>query len=214
MESGGGEDRIGLKVRFRSSLFLPLFGLLVITLLFVPPRGDFPLNDDWIYAQTVQNIMETGRYEPNVYADPVYIVHAYWGALVCRVFGFSFTALRFSTLLVALLGSWLAARCAKEAGLDQASSLLIGLLLFANPIALNLSYTFMTDIPFLMLSTASGLLFLRALNSGSATMVLLGSAVAAVGLGLDKILLVGPAALELHLGLLTCPIAIEGTLRS
>ena len=139
--------------RLKKSLFFPLAALMLITVALVPPRGDFPLNDDWIYAKTVEGILETGTYEANPYGDPTLIAQAYWGALFCDLFGYSYPVLRVSTLVLCLLGAWAAAHCARACGLPYGAALLSGGIFIANPFVLNLSYTFMTDVPFLALST-------------------------------------------------------------
>lgn len=162
------------------SLAVPLLALLLTVVALVPPRGDYPMNDDWIYAQTVQEILDTGAYDGHPYADPLFLVHAYWGALVTSIFGFSFVALRCSSLLLLWVAGWMAARCAREVGAGREVSLMTGALIIANPIALNLGYTFMTDITFLALAHCSVYAFLRAYRSESALLILLGSTLAAL----------------------------------
>ena len=57
--------------------------LWIVMSALVDSIGDFPLNDDWVYALGVKSILQTGRFElpglvpsgPNVFAQ------AYWGAL-------------------------------------------------------------------------------------------------------------------------------------
>ena len=85
---------------------------LLLTVLLVPPAGDFPLNDDWIYAQAVQGILEDGHFSGHPYSTALLGVQAYWGALFCAVFGFCFVVLRCSTLLLWLAVGWWWARCA------------------------------------------------------------------------------------------------------
>ncbi|MDK1021862.1 MAG: hypothetical protein QGD90_09535 [Candidatus Hydrogenedentes bacterium] len=184
----------GLVARLRKPLFLPLAALMLITVALVPPRGEFPLNDDWIYAKTVQGILETGAYEANPYADPTLIAQAYWGALFCSVFGYSFTVLRASTLVLCLLGAWAAALCVRSRGMPHAAALFFGALFIANPIVMNLSYTFMTDVPFLAVSTISGLFFLKSLEKEAALYVLLGSVAAVAAFFIRQFGLLLPAA--------------------
>ncbi|MCH8204464.1 MAG: glycosyltransferase family 39 protein, partial [Candidatus Hydrogenedentes bacterium] len=180
--------------RLRNSLFLPLAALMLITVALVPPRGDFPLNDDWIYAKTVEHLLDTGTYEANPYGDPTLIAQAYWGALFCSVFGYSFTVLRVSTLVLCLMGAWAAALCVRSRGLPHAAALLFGALFIANPIVMNLSYTFMTDVPFLAVATISGLSFLKSLEKEMAIYVLLGSAAAVAAFFIRQFGLLLPAA--------------------
>ena len=38
-----------------------------IAILLVNPLGEFPLNDDWGYARVVQQLVETGEYDPGTW---------------------------------------------------------------------------------------------------------------------------------------------------
>jgi hypothetical protein len=150
-------------------------------LLCVSPRGDFPLNDDWIYAQAVQQVLETGMYEGHLYADPVVVFQAYYGALFSQVFGFNFTVLRLTTYVGLLLAAWGASRCAHLLGFGRIPTLLIGTLVLANPLLLNLGYTFMTDVPFLALVHWSIYWFLKAFKTKKVLPIVVASSLAAVG---------------------------------
>ena len=143
---------------------LSLAAIMLLTILLVPPRGDFPLNDDWTYAQSVEGILAEGHFTPHPFATAILVLQAYWGALFASIFGFSFTILRASTLVLALLGAWASAACARVYGLPRAIALLVGALTLANPIAMNLSYTFMTDVPFAALAACSAFFYLRSLK--------------------------------------------------
>jgi hypothetical protein len=162
------------------SLLLPLAAIVLLTNLLVSPVGDFPLNDDWVYAKSVQDILETGRYTGHPYSDALFVLQAYWGALFCAIFGFSFTVLRISTLITLLVAAWGASLSASAAGIDRNKSLLLGAVFLANPIVLNLGYTFMTDIPFLALAHLALFFFIRAYMTPTITLILAGSALAAI----------------------------------
>jgi dolichyl-phosphate-mannose--protein O-mannosyl transferase len=68
------------------------------------------------------------------------------GGLFCLPDGFSYTALRLSTLLMGVAGAAAMAGCARACGLGRATAALAACLAFANPLYLNLSLTVMTDI--------------------------------------------------------------------
>lgn len=157
------------------SLFWPLAGLALVTLGIVHPSGDFPLNDDWIYAKEVQGLLASGRYTSHPFGAPTAVAQIYWGALFCKVFGFSFVVLRASTLVLSVIASWAVARTALAYGAPRKAALLCGALLWMNPIVLNLSYTFMTDVPFLCACALSGLFYVRALERPSAWNVFWGT---------------------------------------
>ena len=154
----------------RSSSFQILFvgaivGLYLLTALLVSPVGEFPLNDDWIYAKAVQRLLAEGVYRGHPYTTSNLVVQTYWGALFCRLFGFSFTTLRFSTLLAGCVGAWAIAQCGLALGFSARLALLCAVLVAVNPLMLALSYSFMTDVPFITLATLSGLFFLLSLRT-------------------------------------------------
>ncbi len=141
-----------------------LWGLAV---LLVDYRGNFPLNDDWSYGIAVQRLVEEGTYAPTAWTSMSLISQVLWGGMFSYLFGFSFEVLRLSTLLLSLLtlfGIYLTARQLNESG---AIALLVTLLVAFNPIYFALSYTFMTDIPFMGFSTFALLFSLRYLNDES-----------------------------------------------
>lgn len=145
--------------------YMALAGIWLLTIFIVPPRGDFPLNDDWMYAKVVQHLVETGEYQATPYADPTFILQAYWGAAFVKLFGFSFETLRISTLVLGLVAVWAAHWAAREAGLNTHWAFLVALTLLVNPLFLNLSYTFMTDVPFIALMLLSGAATVHALRT-------------------------------------------------
>ena len=72
----------------------------------VNPVGDFPLIDDWVYAFAVKSVLETGHFQFLPFSSSANVgPQVYWGALFCLPFGFSFTALRVSTLTLGCLVS-------------------------------------------------------------------------------------------------------------
>ena len=65
------------------------------------PIAESPFNDDWSYAHTVKILQETGKLTYNGWAAASVIAQAYWGLLWVKMFGFSYTVLRLSTLPLA-----------------------------------------------------------------------------------------------------------------
>ena len=74
---------------------------------------------------------------------------AWWGKLFCAGGGFSFTALRWSTLVLWLFAALATTLSALRLRARPFTAALAGALIIANPIAMNLGYTFMTDVPFM-----------------------------------------------------------------
>ena len=128
-------------------MVLLLVGIWVLVALLINPRGEFPLNDDWIYAKTVKTLLAGGGLHfADMYANIV--AQIFWGALFCLPFGFSFTALRISTLTLGLIGVLALYGVLREAGADRNTALFGALLLAFNPLYMVLSYSFMSDVPF------------------------------------------------------------------
>jgi hypothetical protein len=158
----------------RKLYFLSFLAIALVTGLLVSPVGDFLLNDDWIFAKAVERLLQHGSYRGHEYLNATFVAQAYWGALFCKVFGFSFTTLRVSTLVLWTLTAWSASLCALSLGLSRTLALGFGALVQTNAIVLSLSYSFMTDIPFLFATTFSGFFFPASIYHPTAPRSILG----------------------------------------
>lgn len=165
-----------------------------LTLWLVPTEGEFPLNDDWIYARAVQDWMEAGHYTGHPFSTANLVGQAAWGHLFCATLGFSFTALRWSTLVLWLLAAWAVAASALALRARPLAAALAGGLVIANPLAMNLGYTFMTDVPFLAAMALAGFCYLRALAAPRASWLLAGSLLGAWGLLIRQFAVLLPLA--------------------
>ena len=63
-----------------------LFGLAS---LWVGPRANVPVIDDWVYAWSVEHLLQTGRLRVLEFSAVYPIAQIMWGALFARVAGFS-----------------------------------------------------------------------------------------------------------------------------
>ena len=122
------------------------FAWIIMTIL-VNPIGNFPLNDDWAYAESVKHLLTTGNFRLPGWAVANLLPQVLWGALFCLPFGFSFTALRFSTLTLGLLGVIVTYGLLKEISVNRKIALIGAFILAVNPLYFGLANTFMTDIP-------------------------------------------------------------------
>jgi 4-amino-4-deoxy-L-arabinose transferase-like glycosyltransferase len=157
-------------------LILLAFGL---TVLCVDPLRETPMEDDWAYAWTVRNLLETGRYQLHDWLSANMPFQAWWGALAATLAGFSFGVLRVSTLALAGIGLVAFYLLAREHGLGKRSSCLLTLVLWSSPLHLRFSFNFMTDVPFTSLFTLALLLYSRALRSERHLWMIAGSLAAA-----------------------------------
>jgi hypothetical protein len=160
----------------------------------VNPVGDFPLNDDWSYGRAVKTLVEEGRFELCGWTSMPLVAQVGWGAIFCLPFGFSFTALRISTLVLGAVGLLATGSLLREAGAGRRTTLFGMALVATNPVYLGLAHTFMTDIPFFAAAIGSAALLSRALRTGSRHAWAAGLALAVVATLIRQLGLVLPLA--------------------
>ncbi len=167
------------------------------------PFRELALQDDWAYAWSVRRLLETGSFRVSDWASPTLAAQAYWGALFCAR-GFSFAALRVSTLVLAAVAVAAFHRVLLAGGVERRSARLATAALALQPLFLSLSLTFMTDVPFLALALVAAALLQRrrTLASGLALAAacLIRQTGLLVALGLAGFLGSG-GELDLHAGL-------------
>ena len=135
--------------------------VFIAVLGFTNPLGDFPLNDDWSYGQAVQDLVQRHEFRLSGWTSMPLLTQVLWGALFSLPAGFSFTALRLSTLFLSMAALLLLMGLVWRKDERLLTALLGPLLLLFNPVYLNLSHTFMTDVPFIAFVLGSILLFVQ-----------------------------------------------------
>lgn len=138
-----------------------LGAIWLVMILFVNPIGSFPLNDDWAYCKDVQIFLETGRIKIINWSAMTLISQIYLGAGWCKIFGFSFTSLRFLTLFIAFVAILFTYHGIKNLTKNSKAALLVALTIACNPLYMSLSNSFMTDIYFFAFSIVSYYFFNR-----------------------------------------------------
>jgi hypothetical protein len=138
----------------------------LLTLSIVRPWGNFPLNDDWVYARDCVQSARAGHLELTKFESAWSLPQIVVGSLAARAFGFSHSLFRW-TGIASLIGTGLLVDCYLRR-LGQPSGVRLaafGAWLF-NPVAYILSLSFMTDLPFVMLWVAACYCWDRALTGG------------------------------------------------
>lgn len=128
------------------------------------PRGEFPMNDDWSFSLTVKELIENGTYKPLGWSSMPLISHVTWGALFLIQGGFSFEALRISTIVMAAFGIVATYMLCWKASQSRTLALLGASALAFNPIYFALSNQFMTDVPFTAMTAGAAYCFSLNLN--------------------------------------------------
>lgn len=151
---------------------LTLFWLLLI--IVVNPIGNFPLNDDWAFGWTVKTLLTTGQFYLSDWTAPNLLPQGLFGTLFTLPFGFSFTALRFSTLTLGLLGVLATYGLLREVNAGLGTALCGALILALNPLYFPLANSFMTDIPSFTFFMASIYCMIRGLKRRSTLLLGIG----------------------------------------
>ena len=152
-----------------SFLLIAVFFALAVAV--ISPAGDFPLNDDWSYGEAVRTFLQTGKFVmPTVCAAG--FLHIVWGALFCQLGGFSYESLRWSSIVVSLLGAWAFYQTLRCCRLRSAEALFLTLLYAGNPIMINLAFGFMSDSTALALLCAFFFLLALSIRKGSRALAL------------------------------------------
>jgi hypothetical protein len=183
--------------QIRDMLVIGLMWCLSATI--VNPIGEFSIIDDWLYESIVKHLLDTGEYPNPQPATMTLVTNVMWGALFCVPAGVSFTALRFSTLIVSLMGLLGTYTLVRELQQPRWLALLITLTVAFNPAYYALSHSFMTDVPFTAIAIWSAVFFARSLRSGSDRHLLSGTILALVATLSRQIGLTIPLAFALTL---------------
>jgi hypothetical protein len=102
--------------------------------------------DDGPYILVAKNLAATGHIHYNGWSAAMLCWQLYLGAALIKMFGFSFTTVRMSTLLVSLAAAFLLERTLVRCGISERNSVVGTLALVLSPLYLLLSATFMSDI--------------------------------------------------------------------
>ncbi len=153
-----------------------LLALFLAAAFIVNPIGDFPLDDDFSYGKTVKNFYETGILRMHGWFSATEVFQTFVGILFSNMFGFSFTVLRFSSILFALIGAAAFYFLLKELKVGEKFALLGTFILLFNPLYFNKAFNFHSDMYYMALLSLSTLFYVLAINrNNDIRLLLLGS---------------------------------------
>ena len=188
--------------RARDCLGITLVALVLLVVL--RPLQDAPFIDDWTYAWSVQWLLTHGELKILEWSAHLNVAQVLWGALFCLPFGFSFTALRASTWVLAVSCLWALYLQLRELGVPRRASLVGVATLGLNPIFFLLAHTFMTDIPCLTAMTWFTWAGMRALRQQDARYLGAAAVIASAAIATRAVALALPVAmaatLTIHAG--------------
>jgi 4-amino-4-deoxy-L-arabinose transferase-like glycosyltransferase len=129
--------------------------------LFIGIRGEFPLFDDWVYALQVEELVKAHRLHSPLSSENLLLPQIAWATLFALPRGFSFEALRLSTLTAAAVATLALYLTLIELNVQRGVAFFCSLALAANPLFVSLAFTFMSDVPTMALCVAGLWAFAR-----------------------------------------------------
>lgn len=163
-ETAAGAETVSSRRRDALNLLL-LTVVWIAAVCLVHPRGEFPLIDDWVYRWSVDEFLN-GRFVLHSWTSATMAGHIVWGGLFASLFGPGFEVLRISGLTAGLLGGVALYLWLRSARVKPGRATAGALCLMFNPIYFVLSFTFMTDVPYVAAQTAAMALLGHGLASG------------------------------------------------
>ena len=111
----------------------------------------------------VLNLLKRGALELSNWGAPNLFSHVIWGSLFAKIFGFSFTVLRFSTLCLGLVSILSFYEIFRELKLPPRMGVHAALVLAGSPLFLLLSNTYMSDVSYCAFGLLACLFLIKAL---------------------------------------------------
>ncbi len=145
---------------------------------FIGLNGQFPLNDDFAYAIAVRERVDHGQFVRDDWTYVPLITHTVIGSTFSYFLGFSHETLRIAGFFMGWVGIVGFYTLFRWVGAPWLIGLFAALVIGFNPVYFNLSYTFMTDVPFTALFTWSMVFLAYGINSKSLPAIIIGTLLA------------------------------------
>jgi len=137
-------------------------GWYLFALAILHPLTDAPVVDSWLYGSAVRRFLHTGEIRFAGYSQAMPIAQMLYGVAWSRAFGANSVSLEISVVTLAVLCGVMFHALAIRCGAPRWQALAATGLLVCNPCFTFLSFSFMTEIPFLTTLVAAHLAFARA----------------------------------------------------
>ncbi|MBI5543093.1 MAG: hypothetical protein HY901_04345 [Deltaproteobacteria bacterium] len=148
-------EKRGLSAR---ALQLAPYGALLLAYLVVRPWGDFPLNDDWVYARIAHRLADTGRLLVVGCTSSV-IGQVLLAAPLVKLFGHSHLVLRALTMALGLISLWALGRLLRVGDVRPRLACATLLVMALNPLFFYSATTFMNELYGLLPALLGAVLF-------------------------------------------------------
>jgi 4-amino-4-deoxy-L-arabinose transferase-like glycosyltransferase len=139
-----------------------VIGWYVFALLILHPLTDAAVVDSWLYGSAVRRFLRTGEIRFAGFTQAMPIAQVFYGVAWAHAFGANSVSLEISTVVLAVLCGLMFHALAIKCGAPRWQALAATGLLICNPCFTFLSFSFMTEIPFLTAIVAAHLAFAKA----------------------------------------------------
>lgn len=147
---------------------LAVIGAFFLSLLVIPVFADVPATDDWVYARSVEILLEESELRIFDLSVVTLVFQVIWGAYFVLIFGpiadSAFGALRLSTIVLTAISIPAVYGICRQLGVDRAKSTLGAAVYAFNPLTYSLSFTFMSDPQFSTLMVIASWLYVKGLD--------------------------------------------------
>ncbi len=174
-----------MKQQLLSNRLIPIWlicAYFLLIALFVSLSGNFPLNDDWAYAEGVRIFLKNGKLLLPVVCAPSF-THVFLGVAFCKLFGFSYVVLRSMVFVIGLIGSIVFYITLREIGTHRNAAIFCSLLYASNPLMVNLYFSFMSDVTSTTLIIIYLFILFRAIKKNSLELAILSIVLFALAIG-------------------------------
>ena len=158
-----------------------VIGWYVFALLILRPLTDAPVVDSWLYGSAVRRFLRTGEIRFAGFTQAMPIAQVLYGVAWAHAFGGDSVSLEISTVVLAVLCGVMFHALAIKCGAPRWQALAATGLLICNPCFTFLSFSFMTEIPFLTAMIAAHLAFAKAEGPREQLWMWLAAALAVIG---------------------------------
>lgn len=139
-----------------------VIGWYGFALLILHPLTDAPVVDSWLYGSAVRRFLRTGEMRFAGFTQAMPIAQVFYGVGWAHAFGGNSVSLEMSEVMLAILCGLMFHALAIKCGASRWQALAATGLLICNPCFTFLSFSFMTEIPFLTAMVAAHLCFAKA----------------------------------------------------
>jgi hypothetical protein len=139
-----------------------VIGWYVFAFWILHPLTDAPVVDSWLYGSAVRRYLRTGEIRFAGFSQAMPIAQVIYGVGWAHLFGGNSASLEISVVVLAVLCGVMFHAIAIESGASRWQALAATGLLICNPCFTFLSFSFMTEIPFLAAIVGAHLAFAKA----------------------------------------------------